>query len=104
MYFNGKTCIAVSILCLKFDYSAKKCLSCQEGTVMQDSDCIMPSLGVDTNCIRYTNSYCSACTQDYFLENYLCTAIDKNCTAFNSTTNTCEKCRSGMQPDGARCI
>lgn len=89
MYFNGKACIAVSILCLQFDFGAKRCLSCQLGTILQDGDCLMPSLGVDVNCLRYTNSYCSSCASGYFIENFVCTKVDAACKKFNSTSNLC---------------
>jgi len=64
----------------------------------------MPSLGVDLNCLLYTNGYCSSCTSGYYLSNLLCTKIDANCTKFNTMTNNCEACGQGKTPNGANCV
>lgn len=68
---DGK-CQPVSLLCANFDYALNKCTSCLQGYVLQDDDCIFPSLGVDVHCTHYTNSYCDKCQDGYTLTNYQC--------------------------------
>ena len=64
----------------------------------------MPSLGIDPYCIEYSNSYCTTCVSGYALVNYVCTAVDVNCTDFDAVRNTCKACRNGRTPDGPRCV
>ena len=66
-YYNGKACVPASVFCLQFDDVAKRCSSCQQGTILQEKDCVMPALGVDVNCRQYTGSYCSTCAEGYYL-------------------------------------
>lgn len=63
-YYADKTdgkCKAVSLLCDTFDYNQCRCTACASGYVLQDNDCIYPSLGIDEHCTHYTNSYCDSC-------------------------------------------
>ena len=63
----------------------------------------MPSLGIDPYCIEYQNSYCTACVNFYAVVNYVCTAVDMNCSDFDNIRNVCRACRNGKTPKGSRC-
>lgn len=96
-------CTAVSFLCIDFDYTRNVCTSCQQGYVLQDGDCIFPSLGVDPYCTRYSGSFCTTCQSRYYLKDYVCMAVDSNCSDFDAQAGVCRACQFG-RPQGAGCI
>lgn len=100
---NNGVCTLVSSLCADFNYSQRVCSVCIDGYVLQDGECLYPSLGVDANCERYSGSYCSRCKANYYLSNYYCTLIDSNCLDFDRVQGVCKACRMG-NPVGANCI
>jgi hypothetical protein len=100
---NG-VCALVNVLCGTYDRSNGNCLTCVPGYVFQAGQCILPSLGIDPNCIQYTNSFCTQCGGGFALVSYWCSPIDPLCTQYNPTTNTCTACSQGRTPQGPSCI
>jgi hypothetical protein len=102
-YVSNGGCALANVLCSTYDLNTGACLSCVTGYVFQNATCILPSLGIDPNCVQYSNSYCTTCATGYSLQNYYCTAIDPNCIQFDSVNNVCQQCGGGKTPQGPNC-
>jgi hypothetical protein len=102
-YVSKGACELANTLCATYEPVGGACLSCIPGYVYQKGECIYPSLGIDSNCEEYSNSYCSKCVSGYALINYWCTEIDADCVDFDFIRNLCNHCKSGKQPLGAGC-
>ena len=61
-------------------------------------------MGIDPYCTYYTNSFCSKCVNGYALVQYVCTAIDPNCSNFDNIQNVCKTCKNNMTPQGPNCV
>lgn len=103
-YVSNGGCAAVNMLCATYKQSDGTCLSCMPGYVLQSGTCILPSLGIDPNCVQYANSYCSSCAPNYTLISYWCTAIDPNCLQYDPVNNFCLVCGQGKTPQGPNCL
>lgn len=97
-------CTAVDPLCGKYNQTTGGCVQCFSGYVLQDELCFQPSLGIDQNCLRYSNSYCTQCSPKYSLVNYWCTLVDPYCLQFDATNNICALCVQGKSPQGPGCL
>ena len=42
--------------------------------------------------------------QGFALVNYVCTAVDPNCSDFDNIQNVCRQCRNGMTAEGPKCV
>jgi hypothetical protein len=102
-YVSNGGCVASNMLCATYMQSDGSCLTCIHGYVLQAGTCILPSLGIDPNCIQYSNSYCSTCATHYTLVSYWCTLIDPNCLQYDSVNNICIYCTQGKNPKGPAC-
>jgi hypothetical protein len=89
-------------LCAGYNKQTGDCTGCVSGYFFQDNICVYPAL-YDQNCVRYENSYCSRCRLGFYLSNYLCQAIDPNCTSFNYNNLSCDQCANNMYPNGPSC-
>ena len=103
-YLTGNTCTAVSILCTTYNPSNGQCTGCIGGHFLQGAgECIYPAL-YDDNCIYYESAYCSQCKTGYFINNYMCQMVDRNCLSFDYKTKTCSQCTNGRYPQGFNCL
>lgn len=103
-YVSNGGCAAVNMLCGTYKQSDGSCLTCIPGYVLQSGNCILPSLGIDPNCLQYLNSYCSSCATGYSLINFWCTPIDPNCAQYDYVNNLCLSCAQLKTPQGANCV
>ena len=81
-FVKNNACSAVPITCATYNRSTGKCTSCIVGHFFQNDECIFPALS-DPNCIYYESAYCSRCRVGYYLDNYLCSAVVKECLNFD---------------------
>jgi hypothetical protein len=103
-YVSNGGCVAINMLCATYNHTDGSCFTCIPGYVFQTGSCILPSLGLDPNCIQYAGSYCSTCASGYNLVNYWCNAIDPNCAQFDPSNTYCLYCRNGKSPQGLACV
>lgn len=66
------TCTIIDQNCLVFNATANVCQTCSEGTVLSGRFCIIPTYGLDPNCILYTNKVCTVCKTGWSIVGYLC--------------------------------
>lgn len=66
------SCNVVDQNCANFNQISNQCMQCLEGSVLEGRFCIVPTYGVDPNCLFYANKLCKTCKEGYSLSGYLC--------------------------------
>lgn len=102
-YLANNECRQVPIECATYNRANGQCTSCIEKYFFQDGGCMYPGLW-DDNCVRYESSYCSQCSNGYYLSSYTCKLIDPNCSSFNFQTLTCDRCSNNKFAQGPDCL
>ncbi len=103
-YLKDGGCAMVNVLCGTYDQATGACTSCINGYFFQAGTCIYPALGMDPNCLQYSNGYCTQCSGGYALISYWCSPIDPFCTQYNPATNVCITCSQNKTPMGPSCV
>lgn len=92
-----------------FNDASKPCFLCNEGLVfdVHNAKCVAVTTQIE-NCLRYvaSDSSCSACAPNYFLDGGKCTAVQTsvlNCALYSSLTE-CSVCNAGYYLKEQTCV
>jgi hypothetical protein len=102
---NGQ-CVVPIINCLSYAYngSISFCKSCVENYQLADSLCAYsPPTPSDKNCILFTNSRCTQCSNRYYLLDQACVPVNPNCKNYSSD-GKCTDCYGGYVVFNGNCI
>lgn len=94
---SGGKCLQVNVQCRTSNDTTGECLSCYDGYDLRTGSCIESST-VDPACVIYTNSSCTQCLRDHYLNSSKqCVAVSRTCETFQQTTGVCTGCRIGYK-------
>lgn len=90
-YLSSNTCLQVSPLCVNYDSTNGKCLSCNTGETLTAGACISTSAPI-SNCLIQAAGTCSVCKDRYYLSSNSCLQVSPFCLNYDSTNGKCLSC------------
>lgn len=100
-YQSDYKCLQSNLQCKTYDLSNGECLTCYDGYDLRNQgSCVDVNL-VDPNCVHYTNSTCTQCIRDFYVNTTgklpKCVPVSSACEVFEPTTGVCKGCRIGFK-------
>ena len=90
-FWKRGLCYKKDVTCADYDHLGN-CGKCVETYYLIGGECVFPSLGFDTYCSKYVNSYCTECKPGSYLVSFRCRVIDENCSRFDIIRKRCLEC------------